>query len=686
MNSKVYQTTKRSLLIGISLFFFYAAMLHSATINVTGTSDTFTGGDKVCTLREAISNINDAADTYQDCVPTGSYGSNDTINIQAGTYNITRSGSNEDFNEWGDFDLNSDTELVISGAGPVSTIINGNNVDRVFHIISPSGVTIENLSVIGGASPTRGGGVFSDQNNAQITLNNLDIHNNTASEYGGGVYIEDADLTIDSCSISSNTTLYGGGGVFSIGGLLVITNSTIDSNSANSSPGTGSGGGIYNWGSGTIDKTSITNNLVGYYGAGIFNQGSGGVNINITNSTISNNNATGGDYNYGGGLYNGSVAVATIINSIISNNSALNEGNTGRGGGIFNGGDNANLTILNTTISGNTANTGGGIASYGSITASSSTVSNNEACPAGGGIYILAGTADITNVTVSNNIATCSVGAFGAGVLLQEGSTAYIKSSTIAFNNSELSSGAGLFGSGATTHDILNTIISDNFPDNCYGVYSKNGSPTTTNPAGYNISSDESCYFSLSGDQPNVDPLIGPLADNGGLTFTHALQPGSPALDAADPVNYPAVDQRGITRPQGTWSDIGAYELTVALPAYRFKGFYPPVNNTNWNLLYGGAKLPLRWRLLDANFKQPIIDPNTIVSTSYTPISCSTHQPSSSPVNALGYLNSSAAIKRTKEFVFTWQTPKLSNACVSFDLLLNDGQSHSARFYFIKRR
>jgi hypothetical protein len=58
----------------------------------------------------------------------------------------------------------------------------------------------------------------------------------------------------------------------------------------------------------------------------------------------------------------------------------------------------------------------------------------------------------------------------------------------------------------------------------------------------------------------NGAALIGPLADNGGPTFTHALSPGSPAIDAANDALCPATDQRGTNRPQGTHCDIGAYE------------------------------------------------------------------------------------------------------------------------------
>jgi len=89
---------------------------------------------------------------------------------------------------------------------------------------------------------------------------------------------------------------------------------------------------------------------------------------------------------------------------------------------------------------------------------------------------------------------------------------------------------------------------------------------------GANISSDDTCGFSpANGSMPNTDPLLGPLQDNGGLTWTHALLWGSPAIDAGDNAQCPPTDQRGITRPfDGNWDglavcDIGSFEVNELL-------------------------------------------------------------------------------------------------------------------------
>ena len=72
--------------------------------------------------------------------------------------------------------------------------------------------------------------------------------------------------------------------------------------------------------------------------------------------------------------------------------------------------------------------------------------------------------------------------------------------------------------------------------------------------------SDPQIESAIDGDQPNTDPLLGPLADNGGPTLTHALGVGSPAIDSADAGACPATDQRGVARPQGAGCDVGSFE------------------------------------------------------------------------------------------------------------------------------
>ena len=80
--------------------------------------------------------------------------------------------------------------------------------------------------------------------------------------------------------------------------------------------------------------------------------------------------------------------------------------------------------------------------------------------------------------------------------------------------------------------------------------------------AGHNLASDRSCPFRLPSDLQNTNPLLGPLANNGGPTDTLALLPGSPAINAGGSVGCPATDQRGVPRPPGH-CDIGAFQLAA---------------------------------------------------------------------------------------------------------------------------
>ena len=128
-----------------------------------------------------------------------------------------------------------------------------------------------------------------------------------------------------------------------------------------------------------------------------------------------------------------------------------------------------------------------------------------------------------------------------------------IINSTLSGNN-----GGGIENSSVVT--FINSIVS-NSPsgDDCSG---------TITDGGHNISSDDTCGFDpANGSMPNTDPLLGPLQDNGGPTWTHALLPGSPAIDAGDDAQCPPTDQRGVPRPiDGDGDgvaicDIGSFEF-----------------------------------------------------------------------------------------------------------------------------
>jgi len=205
-------------------------------------------------------------------------------------------------------------------------------------------------------------------------------------------------------------------------------------------------------------------------------------------------------------------------------------------GGIYNFG--GTLTLNNSTVSGNTASHVAGIwgAWGGTVTLNNSTVSGNIAWNniAGGILYECgAGTLTLNNSTVSGNSAV----SYGGGIVQDP----RFPPATIRLKNSIVANNTGSFSA------------------NCYG---------TMTSLGHNIAGDASCALAGVGDRNGVDPLLGPLADNGGPTQTHAPLAGSPAIDAvplADCTNASgallATDQRGVARPQGVACDIGSVDV-----------------------------------------------------------------------------------------------------------------------------
>ena len=150
-------------------------------------------------------------------------------------------------------------------------------------------------------------------------------------------------------------------------------------------------------------------------------------------------------------------------------------------------------------------------------------------------------------------------------------------------------SGSGLKTTGA---HLLNTLLSSNTPGNCLGALTDGG---------HNLSSDASCAFFGMGSMTNTNPKLGPLADNGGPTFTLALLPDSPAIDAGNAVGAPATDQRGVARPQGPRVDIGAYEFQSSTPQITGAKFQSP--SSFWLQAWG---LPNQTYTLQASTKLPL--------------------------------------------------------------------------------
>jgi beta-glucanase (GH16 family) len=260
---------------------------------------------------------------------------------------------------------------------------------------------------------------------------------------------------------------------------------------------------------------------------GVLNNG----DLTLDHVVIANNLMTtpAGDFWQGGaGIYNGEFSSLQLLDSSVVNN------NSGwAGGGVF-AFFNTQVIIERSTISGNTAaDVGGGMRLLGNGEIINSTISGNESTGWYGGAFFLTdGVVKMTNNTITNNI---SPDWAPAAVFV------------------------GTFGPGSATLNLTNTIIVDNITEGCFLAPFGAGA-VAINSTGNNLFTDGTC-FPVSGDLIVVSSGLDVLADNGGPTETHALIPGSPAIDTANNAGCPTTDQRGVVRPQGAACDIGAFEL-----------------------------------------------------------------------------------------------------------------------------
>jgi len=315
----------------------------------------------------------------------------------------------------------------------------------------------------------------------------------------------------------------------------------------------------------TLQQVTISNGLVDRAG-GIYNRGT----LTLIDCFISGNTA---DENDGGAIWN-DIAEVTLINTVVSGNSAgdrngggifnrgemtltnsIVSGNTsGGGGGIYNIGE---LTITDSTVSGNIASSteGGGIFSNNSLTLTNSTVSGNRSSRAGGGIFVV-GTFISTNSTISGNSSLD-----GGGGIFNIGELVLINSTVT--NNRDVDEGGGIFSIMTVT--LTNTVVAGNTaptaPDirgSVTGTFSLVGNGAGTNGLMHGIDGNQ-----VGTSQAPINPLLGPLADNGGPTQTHLPGYSSPVINAADTAAGPTTDQRGLDRPSGVASDIGAVEVVI---------------------------------------------------------------------------------------------------------------------------
>ncbi len=277
----------------------------------------------------------------------------------------------------------------------------------------------------------------------------------------------------------------------------------------------------------------------------------------------------------GAGLLN--YGALTITNSLFS----ANNNNNGSGGAIMNIAPGA-LTLTGSTISGNSASNGGGIGNENQMTITNSTISANSSGDAGGGIHNNGATATltVTNSTFSGN--TASTNGFGSGGGIFSSGPLTVTNSTFSGNSAQFD--AGGIAQDAGTLNLSNTIIANSsVVDTSSETDCRSQSAIGINLNNLVEYGGQNCSSPL-----NVEPNLGPLADNDGPTQTFALLANSPAIDAGDDATCATsevnnLDQRDITRPNGGHCDIGAYEY-VDTTAPTITAFSVPASPTMLNI------------------------------------------------------------------------------------------------------
>jgi hypothetical protein len=263
----------------------------------------------------------------------------------------------------------------------------------------------------------------------------------------------------------------------------------------------------------------------------------------------------------GGGVLNhGDLTLDRVVVTANTENSPGPANFEFGGGGIY-AGDGSTLNLTDSTVSDNAtvAQPGGGVYGFfnSTINITRSTISGNVGGDVAGGLRSL-GNTTIENSTFSDNTSTVW---HGGAMFLTDGSVS-ISNSTIVGNQAPAGTSGGLmvatFGAPVDV-TIADNVIADNGTYNCQ--LEGGGAAVLTSLDG-NVMTDASCS-PTAGDTVVAagGAGVGPLADNGGPTATHALIAGSPAVDAAAPGPCAATDQRGVTRPQGAACDAGSFEL-----------------------------------------------------------------------------------------------------------------------------
>ena len=494
------------------------------TFIVTRTDDPTPNGCDVdgCSLREAIIAANDDNSENHTIQLTG--GLTYTLSISGDVFSgpVIIEDQEIGLDEFSTNDeegalkiLNTDRTIRIESTGGGMAEIDADGTGPVFMILDETVAELDGLEITGGDT-SKGGGLIVAYNES-LTITNSLITGNIARSRAAGMDVYGGNVVIEDSEISLNESISDGvplAGAMSLDRAPLYQEVTTIAELQD-----------IEWvqSNVTIRRSDVSNNTAEVGGAFDITRST----LNVIESTVSGNRA----YARGAGFYISRGAIVNIDRSTISGNIARDEeGDSGRGAGIMvigiqDSDEAAEVFIINSTISG------------------------NDAGGAGAGIL---------------------VDRFGA-------KTVNIINTTITGNTGSFTTAGGVQAYGGTLN-IANSIIANQAAgDDCQisdgGVSS--GEPLVYTSLGHNLESETSCDFTETGDLQNLEPFLGPLQDNGGPVFTHALStdPLSPAINAGSNSLYTNADgdlsndsdangnDRVYDFGSGGIIDIGAFEL-----------------------------------------------------------------------------------------------------------------------------
>ncbi len=399
-------------------------------------------------------------------------------------------------------------------------------------------LSMHRSTITGNVAHRLDGGAINNFLNGDMKITDSSLVGNVAGVRGGGLF-NSAELDVAGSTIADNEAASGGGMHNEQDHAAWSADVELEASLVEGNGASDSGGGIANVGSessATVTGSSLERNHAANDGGGVFNSGG----LELMGTAIARNTASGD----GGGLF--SVSEATVTGSFVTYNVAT------RGGAVYAAqGDGANVEISRSTLVRNSGDFGGGIFGAAEVLLEQSTLSANRALRDGGGVAVY-GSGSLTGVnsTLSGNRALRGRGGAIFAELGSDDAEVEVTSSTVVRNRAEMGGGIYRVGSAGAVH-FWNTIVALND-----AVHVTMKDCTGSLDAGArNLSGTMSCGAAAGFAVVDLAVTLGPLADNGGPTQTHALLPGSPAIGTG--VGCPPTDQRGVARDV---CDIGAYE------------------------------------------------------------------------------------------------------------------------------